>query len=67
MMVADACFIDRPLGKFRMHCASESSLGNTIMRRIGYLREERAVISNLLLFAREQNIATRGAAASQAA
>jgi glycosyltransferase involved in cell wall biosynthesis len=56
MMIADACFIDRPLGKFRIHRSSESSLGKTIVKRIGYLREERAVISNLLSLAREQNI-----------
>jgi glycosyltransferase involved in cell wall biosynthesis len=56
MMVSDACFIDKPLGKFRMHHSSESSLGNSIMRKIRYLKEERAVIGNLLSLAREQNI-----------
>jgi glycosyltransferase involved in cell wall biosynthesis len=56
MMISDACFIDRPLGKFRMHRSSESSLGKTVMKRIGYLREERAVIGNLLSFVREINL-----------
>ncbi len=54
LMFSDAYFIDRPLGKFRMHKTSESSAGNSLSGRLRYLWEEQVVIGNLLSLARDK-------------
>ncbi len=55
LMVSDAYFVDRPLGRFRLHAQSESSRGNDLFTKLRYLYEERLVISNLIALAEKEN------------
>jgi glycosyltransferase involved in cell wall biosynthesis len=55
LLVTDACFIDKPLGYFRLHGKSESSSGNKMHAKLRYLWEERVIIDNLISLAKREN------------
>ena len=55
LLITDACFIDKPLGYFRLHSKSESSAGNKMHAKLRYLWEERVIIDSLISLAKREN------------
>ena len=55
LLVTDACFVDKPLGYFRLHRSSESSAGASLHAKLRYMWEERVIIDTLIPLAEREN------------